>query len=87
MQALCFGTHLSLPWHPTHLVSVLWIHLLFFDQVVCHLTVALLDCPVQHCVPIAVLLMDPCPKFTTQELNHLQVPTLCSHVHGIVAVL
>ena len=80
-------THLLLPWHPTHLVSVLWIHLQFFNQVACHLTVAPLGCPVQHAVPIAVLLMDPCPKLWRQELDHLQLPTFCSLVHGILAVL
>ena len=71
----------------THLVPVLWIYLEFFNEVACYLTVSFLGCPVQHVVSIAVLLMDPCPKHQRQKLDHLQMPTKCSLVHSILAVL
>ena len=80
-------THLPLLWLPTHLVPVLWIQLQFFNQVACYLAVAFLGCPVQNGIVSIVFLMDLCLKHRRQELDHLQLPTLCSHVHGIVAIL
>ena len=74
-------------WHPTHLVFVLRTHVHLFNEVACYLTVAILGCPVEHCIGTVVLVMDPCSKVRQQEFDHFQLPTCCSHVHGIVATL
>ena len=77
----------TVPWHPTHLVPFLWIQVHFINEVTCHLTVTTQGCQVQHGIRVICFLMDPFSKQRQQELDDLNVPTLCSHVHGILAVL
>ena len=84
--ALYFETS-TVPWHPTHLVPVLWVHLFYFNEVACHLTVTHLGCQVQHGKEVICLLTDSFSKQRRQEPDDLIVPTFCSHVHGILAVL
>ena len=75
------------PWHLTHLVPVLWVHLKFSNEVACYLTVALLGCPVEHGVGIFSLLVDSCSKYWGKVFDDLNVPTFCSYMHGIAAIL
>ena len=70
-----------------HLVPVLWVQVHFFNEVACHLTVTTLGCPVQHGIGVVCLLTDSFSKQRQQELDDLNVPTYCSQVHGIHAVL
>ena len=71
----------------THLVPVLKVHIQRVYQVSCYLTVTILGCPVQHGIGAHILLMGPCFKHWQQVLDDIQMPTCCSCVHGIVAVL
>ena len=73
--------------HPTYLVFVLWVKLEFFNEVTCYLTVAVESCQVKTGEPMVVLLVDPRSKHRRQEFDNLQMPTMHSHVHGIVAIL
>ena len=75
------------PWHPTHLVPALYIHLQFFNEVACYLTMAHSGCPVQRSMSIISSVMDLHPKSRRQELYHLQVTTFCSQVQSVAAVL
>ena len=73
--------------HPTYVVPVLWVQLEFCNEVTCHLTMTELGCPVQHGTGGVCLLMDPFSKQRQQELDDLNVPSLCSQVHDILAGL
>ena len=91
MHMLQFSTtlwsHTLLLFHPTHLCPVLWVHLHFLNQIACHLTATHLGCPMQHGVAIAVSFMELCCKRLRKELDHFQMSTCCSLVHGIVSIL
>ena len=71
----------------THLVPVLRVHIHGVYQVACHVTVTILGCPEQYGIGVVCLLMDPCSKRWQQVFDDIQTPTLCSLVHGIVAIL
>ena len=86
IKTLYFDTS-TVSWHPTHLVPVLWVHVYFINEVTCHLTVTLLGCRMQHGIGVVCLLMDPFSKQRQQELDDLNLPTFCSAVHGIAAIL
>ena len=83
-------SHPSPPYTPCPCLwihPVVWIYPKFFNETACHLTVTGKGSPVQHGIIVIVFITDPCPKRRGQEFDDFPMPTLCSQVQGIEAIL